>query len=148
MKELRSHIEIDARPERVWEVLTDLSSYPEWNPFIRQIEGEMSPGATLRVLIQPPNRRSMTFKPKVLKAVPNQELRWLGRLLVPGLFDGEHILSIEIVAPTRVRFHQREIFRGLLVPTLGRLLQGTQRGFEEMNIALKQRVEAQPTRQE
>lgn len=148
MEELRTHIEIGAPPERVWEVLTDFGSYPEWNPFIHQIEGDMSPGATLRVHIQPPNRRGMTFKPNVLKAEPNHELRWLGRLFVPGLFDGEHILSIETVGPTHVRFHQQEVFTGLLVPMLRRMLQDTQRGFEEMNIALKQRVEAQSAKME
>jgi len=37
----------------------------------------------------------MTFRPTILKAEPNRELRWLGHLLVPGLFDGEHIFTIE-----------------------------------------------------
>jgi hypothetical protein len=141
MEELRSHIEIDAEPEDVWEVLTDLGSYPEWNPFIRQIEGDIQRGATLRVLIQPPNQRGMTFKPKVLTAEPNQELRWLGRLFVPGVFDGEHTLSIEAAGQGHVRFNQRETFRGFLVPVMRRMLQGTQGGFEEMNRALKLRVE-------
>jgi hypothetical protein len=148
MEELRSDIEIDAPPEMVWEVLTDFGSYPEWNPFIRRIEGEVSPGASLRVRMQPPGRRGMTFKPKLLKVEPNQELRWLGRLVIPGLFDGEHIFSIETSEPTHVRFHQREIFKGLLVPMLRRMLQDTRRGFDEMNRALKLRVEAQSAKSE
>ena len=39
MKELHSEIEIDASAERVWGILTDFASYPEWNPFIRRISG-------------------------------------------------------------------------------------------------------------
>ncbi len=31
-----------------------------------------------------------TFRPTVLVAEPNRELRWLGRLFMPGPFDGEH----------------------------------------------------------
>jgi hypothetical protein len=148
MEELRSDVEIDAPPEKVWEVLTDFETYSEWNPFIRQIEGQLRVGATLRVHIEPPNRRGTTFKPKVLKVEPNRELRWLGRVLVPGVFDGEHILSIEPVGRAQARFHQREVFKGLLVSALRRVLKDTERGFEQMNGALKQRVEARSAKSE
>src|SRR5215210_9363232 len=39
MKELHSEIEINAPAQRVWEVLTDFASYPQWNPFIRRASG-------------------------------------------------------------------------------------------------------------
>ena len=85
----------------------------------------------------------MTFRPKILNAEPNRELRWLGHLFVPGLFDGEHSFTIEPLGHARVRFVQREIFRGLLVPLFSRGLdRDTRRGFEEMNRALKERAEA------
>jgi hypothetical protein len=84
----------------------------------------------------------MTFRPTVLSVEPNRELRWLGRLLIPGLFDGEHIFEIEPAGMDRVRFTQREVFRGLFVPLLARSLdRDTRRGFEEMNRALKVRAE-------
>lgn len=93
MKKLHSEIEIDAPAERVWRLLTDFASYPEWNPFIRSISGQPTPGERLEVRIEPPGGRGMTFRPTVLTAEDNEdnrELRWLGHLLVPGLFDGEH----------------------------------------------------------
>ena len=84
----------------------------------------------------------MTFRPTVMKVEPGRELRWLGHLLVPGIFDGEHIFEIEELESDRVRFVQREVFKGLLVPLLARSLdRDTQRGFEEMNRALRERVE-------
>ena len=142
MKELRSEIEIQASAERVWQILTDFASFPNWNPFIRRANGEPRIGAKLEVFLQPSGARGMTFRPEVLKAEPNHELRWLGHLLVPGLFDGEHIFIIEPLGANRVRFVQREIFTGLLVPLLARWLNtGTFRGFEEMNHALKRRAE-------
>jgi hypothetical protein len=91
----------------------------------------------------------MTFKPKVLNAEPNRELRWLGRLLVPGLFDGDHSFTIQPLEDDRVRFIQREAFKGLLGPLFARSLDtNTQRGFEEMNHALRERAEAAPPEQD
>ena len=89
----------------------------------------------------------MTFKPKVLIAELNRERRWLGRLLLPGLFDGKHSLTIDSIEEKCVRFFPREAFRDLLAPLFARSL-GTnkQRAFEEMNRALKKRAEANPER--
>jgi len=142
VKELRSEIEINASVERVWHILTDFASFPQWNPFIRRASGEPKAGEQLEVTIQASGARGMTFHPTVLKTELNRELRWLGRLRVPGLFDGEHIFTIERLDTDRVRFTQREIFTGLLVPLRGqRLDRDTRRGFKEMNQALKKRAE-------
>jgi hypothetical protein len=146
MKELHSEIEIDASAERVWGILTDFASYPEWNPFIRRISGEPKVGEHLEVRLEPPGSRSITLKPTILNAEPDRELQWLGHLLVSGLFDGEHSLTIQPLGENRVRFVQGEAFRGLLVPLFARSLdKSTQRGFEEMNRALKERAEAATT---
>ncbi len=143
MNELHSEIEIDAPAELVWHLLTAFASYPRWNPFIRTISGQPTKGERLEVRLEPPGGRAMTFKPKILKAEPNRELRWLGHLLVPGLFDGEHSFIIQPLEENRVRFVQREAFKGVLVPLFaGSLDENTQRGFEEMNRALKVRTEA------
>jgi hypothetical protein len=149
MKQLHTEIEIDAPAKRVWELLTDFASYPQWNPFIRQISGRLAPGEHLRARLEPPGGRAMTFKPKVLRAEPNRELRWLGHLLLPGVLDGEHSFTIEPLEENHVRFVQREAFKGLLVPLFARSLESnTQRGFEEMNHALKELAEAAPPAQD
>jgi hypothetical protein len=142
VKELRSEIEIEAPTDRVWQVLTDFESYPEWNPFIRRVSGRAEVEERLVVHMQPSGSRGMSFRPTVMKVEAGRELRWLGHLLVPGIFDGEHIFEIEELEGGRVRFVQREVFKGLLVPLLARGLdRDTQRGFEEMNRALKERIE-------
>jgi hypothetical protein len=142
MKELYTEIEIQASDERVWQLLTDFASFPQWNPFVRQASGEVKTGAQLRVYLQPSGAAGMAFRPTVVKVEPRRELRWLGRLLVPGLFDGEHTFIIAPLEPGRVRFIQREVFTGLLVPLLAHGLDtDTRRGFEEMNHALKARAE-------
>ena len=89
----------------------------------------------------------MTFRPRVLRAVPDQELRWLGRVVLPGIFDGEHFFKIEpLDQGRRTRFIQGERFTGLLVRLLHNFDRGTREGFEAMNQALKARVEESSSR--
>jgi hypothetical protein len=140
--QLRTEIEILAPPASVWETLSDFARYPEWNPFIPQIEGKLAVGARLKVVVAPPGGSEMKFSPTVLVAEPGRELRWKGKLFVPGLFDGEHFMQLIEVAPGRTRFAHGEDFSGLLVKLLGKALTQTARGFVFMNQALKKRVEA------
>jgi hypothetical protein len=143
MHRTETSIEIEAPPASVWAVLADTASYPAWNPFVQSIEGELRPGEHLRVRLQPPSGRGISLRPKVLVAEPGHELRWLGRLGLPRLFDGEHeFVLTELDGGRRTRFVQAETFRGVLVPFLGRALADTEKGFVAMNEALRDRVHA------
>lgn len=141
MPTIQTSTAIAASPERVWQVLTDLDSYPEWNPFIIEGSGEIRTGRKLRLRMQPPGGKPMSFRPTVLAAEPGRELRWLGRLILPGIFDGEHwfLLSPE---GDGTRLEQGERFSGLLPRFMSGTLERTEQGFIELNQALKQRAEA------
>ena len=144
MKELHTEIEINASPEQVWQLLTDFSRLPEWNPFIQRASGNLNPGEKIEVRLQPPDATGMTIKPTITRVEPQRELRWLGHLLFPGLFDGEHIFTLEPVANNRVKLIHREEFRGLLAGLILRMVgENTRRGFEAMNQALKIEAEKQ-----
>src|ERR671916_3159083 len=114
--DLHSEAAIQASPHRVWEVLTDFAAYPTWNPFIPRISGSLEAGSRLDVQLQPPGGRGMRFRPTLLAAAPRKELRWLGHMGVPGVFDGEHQFHIEPQGANGVRFIQEERFSGLLAP--------------------------------
>ena len=145
MRELRSEVTIDAPAERVWELLTDFGSFPDWNPFMQRASGEVVVGEKLVVYLKPPGGMGMSFKPRVTKVVSNREFRWLGHFVMPGVFDGEHIFAIEPIGDASCRFVQREEFRGILVQlVLAMMGKATERGFNEMNQALKARAEDSP----
>jgi len=143
MRTIRTEIEIERNADEVWGVLSDAKSYQEWNPFIREIDGEWRHGERLNVRMTPPDGRSMRFRPTVLRANEPREFRWIGHLGLPGLFDGEHRFAIEPLNDGRVQFVQEEHFRGLLTPLLmrGKLKKRTTRGFVLMNEALKRKAE-------
>ncbi len=141
-REYAEEITIEAPPRRVWEVLTDLPSYPEWNPMIRRAEGELREGARLRVIFQPEGRRSRSFRPKLLVVKPERELRWLGWPRFPGIFDSEHYWTMEEMRNGRTRLRHGAAIYGLLAPLMGRTAERTVSGpFASMNRAHKQRAE-------
>ena len=40
---------VEAPPERVWQVVSDLAAYAHWNPFIVRAGGEVALGSRLTV---------------------------------------------------------------------------------------------------
>jgi hypothetical protein len=141
MRSINTEIQINAPCSRVWSILTDFEKYPDWNPFITKITGRPEVGSRLAIRIAPPGQRPMLFRPRVLAASPYRELRWLGRLLIPRLFDGEH--SFELADGSNgCLFRQNEKSSGILVPRMAKaVFEATERGFTAMNEALKRRAE-------
>ena len=139
---LHTEIDIDAPPDAVWAVLTDLDGYSDWNPFVVSSQGIVAVGEQLKNRLQPPGGRAMTFRPKVTVVETERVFEWLGRLGLPRIFDGRHRFEIEST-PTRTRFVQTEAFSGVLVRFMKNSLDTqTVKGFEAMNAALKARAEA------
>ncbi|WP_343632141.1 SRPBCC domain-containing protein [Fluviicola sp.] len=137
-KEIKTAIIIEATPGRVWEVLTGFQQYPKWNPFIKSVQGTVKTGEKIVVRLEPPGAKGMTFKPKVLAFETNREFRWIGSLIFPGLFDGEHRFELIDNGNGTTTFIQAEKFKGILVRMLSKMLDGsTLNGFRAMNEQLK-----------
>lgn len=142
-RELQAEIEIQAPPQTVWRVLTDFARYPEWSRFLVSIRGRAEAITRLEVCMETGEGRRHRFRPLVLQATPPRSLRWLGRLGVPGLFDGEHGFFLEALPGGGTRLRQQERFQGFLVPLLWRrVAPATLAGFQAFNAALKHRAEA------
>ncbi|HZJ49003.1 MAG TPA: SRPBCC domain-containing protein, partial [Acidimicrobiia bacterium] len=105
-------------PEEVWARLMDFDSYPEWNPFVREISGNPAVGAQLNVRLQNPGGKAMTFTPIVTSAESPNRFSWLGKLGFKGAFDGHHRFDVESTGNGTVLFTQREEFSGAFVPIL------------------------------
>lgn len=135
--ELKTQIKINGSLDKVWNVFTDFKAYPEWNPFVKRLSGNVKKGEQIEVDLP-----GMKFKPNVLNFEPNSEFRWKGKLFFKGLFDGEHYFRLEENEDGSVTFIHGENFSGILVGLFKRkLMTETKSGFVEMNEALKKRVE-------
>ena len=140
---LHTEIAIDAPPAVVWEVLTDLEHYADWNPFVVEASGTVAVGERLVNRLQPPGGKAMTFKPTVTVVEEARTFEWLGRLVLPRVFDGRHRFELRTTESGGTQLVHTEHFRGVLVRAMRTSLDGgTRAGFEAMNHALKRRAEA------
>lgn len=62
-----TRFELRASPREVWEVLTDFETYPSWNPFVRAVAGDLAEGASITLLVTPPDVDELTVVVKVGK---------------------------------------------------------------------------------
>ena len=142
-REIKTEILIHASSLSIWRILTNFREYPNWNPFIKSIEGEVAVGNTFTARIQPPGSKGMTFKPRVLTFETEKRFSWKGHLLINGLFDGEHIFELDDQGNGTTLFIQREVFTGILVPIFDRMMrENTIKGCEAMNEKIKDLAEA------
>jgi hypothetical protein len=138
-REISTRIEIGATSEQVWSVLIDGKAYPDWNPFIRRLDGKIAPGRRLDIALAPKGHGSIHFSPIVTRFDPRRELCWLGRLPVPGLLDGEHYFLLAPTTDGRTMLVHGERFTGILPWIFG--IEVFRQDFEAVNSALRARAE-------
>jgi hypothetical protein len=141
MKELRTEIEIKASPEKVWKILTDLTKYPEWNPFFHHAIGTVTVGGKVDITFLH-GSRDMTLHCTVVKVELNRMLSWKYHVIFPFLWNSEHSFTIELLGSNRIRFIDIEVFKGWLIPSQTKDIDiTTRRDFMAMDRALKARAE-------
>jgi hypothetical protein len=138
---IHTQVIINASPSSVWNILTHLPSYADWNPFIKVFQGQLEVGKQVQVSIHPPQGKAMTFNPIIQILEPEQQLKWQGKLFIKGLFDGIHSFKLTALPLGYTLFEQSEEFTGLLVRFID--FTKTENGFHLMNQALKIRAEEQ-----
>lgn len=133
---------IDSPAERCWQILTDTAAYPEWNPFIRRLDGAIVDGSSIEVELHLEGRPARTMTPRIVAVTPGSSFEWAGRVGVPGLLDGRHRFLVRDVGDGRSQLVHSERLSGALVPAFRRMLTvRTPAAFVAMNAALKDRAE-------
>lgn len=82
----------------------------------------------------------MIFKPEVYIVKPCEEILWGGSFLWI-VYRGDHAFLLEPLPGGRTRFRQIERFRGPMVLLMGSMIEKTEIGYHQMNLAFKQHVE-------
>jgi hypothetical protein len=136
MRHYESTVLIDARPEEVWAVLTDGSSYTAWDAGAR-VEGRIAPKETIRVVSEVNPGRA--FPVKVTEFSPPERMTWTGGMPL-GVFKGVRTFTLT-PEDGATRFHMREEYTGPMLPLIWRSMPDLQPAFDKFTSALKARAE-------
>ena len=128
---------IHAPAQVVWDLLTDTSSYRDWNPAVLSIEGSMSAGSVIKLVSAvSPNR---TFGLTVTEMRAPQRMVWADGMPL-GLFRGVRTYRLE---PTGdgTAFTMTEVFSGPLSSLIARSIPDLTESFDQFADGLKAAAE-------
>lgn len=141
MEEIHTTTVINTPAFMVWNIIADFPKYPEWNPFILKINGELKINSKLEMEMKLANEKVVHGEFVVVDAETEREIAWGGKN-GGNLFGVEHRLAIQPLAHNRVTFLQTARFGGDIVSLVARNLHPLlTKQIESMNAALKQRAE-------
>jgi hypothetical protein len=139
---IEHRIGIQAPAEVIWEVLSDLESWEQWNKLYPKASGQIRIGGALELTLALPGQQPQQIKPTVLEWVPNEQLHWRLTML-GGFVKTTRFFEIESLAEASCIVSNGELFAGMMGPSVAkRMGRSIYRGFSEMNEALKARAEA------
>ena len=137
-------VDIDAPASLVWEVLTDLERYPQWNPFCPRIESTLKLGDPVHMHISVPGTSETQPVSETLVACePQRLLSWEMRPTAENKDAARRDQYIEALGSDRCRYVTTDIFLGVNADEIMKNHGGwVKAGFDAMALALKARAEA------
>ena len=139
MRHYIAHAHIHAPAEKIWDILVDGESYPEWDPNMDRAEGEIKLGEKVSFFTkQSPDR---AFPAKVTEFIPHEKIVLTGGMPL-GLFKSERVHSLNRSGDGGIDFTTEETFSGLLLPLFGGSIPDLTEIFEQFAQGLRTRAEA------
>ena len=139
MKIYSVEITIETSPQTIWKILTNAAAYPEWEPNVERIEGQIAKGEKIKVFTKfSPGR---AFPATISSFVPNEQMVWSGGMPL-GLFKGVRTFELTPNGDGGTDFSMKEVFSGLLLPLIGRTIPDLTENFQQFAEGLKERAEA------
>jgi len=130
---------IAAGPQVIWDLLTNASAYPEWNPAVLGIEGEIREGKTIKLKsIVNPDRQ---FKLKVSDVQPPRHMVWSDGMPL-GLFRGARSFDVVPRGDGTSEFKMEEVYSGLMAPLITRSIPDMSDSFDKFADGLKEAAES------
>ncbi len=133
---------VPANSKAIWDVLSDLGRWPEWNTLYPEIDGLLRIQQKLAITEAFAGQPKRVINPMVFDWVPNAQIIWIHSEM-GGLVKRIRYIEIEPLTEedTACVLSNGEIYDGLLGPTVGkRKRKWLKRGFEQLNIDIVERL--------
>ncbi len=135
-------IGIQAPAELIWELISDFSTWEQWNPVHPRAEGQLKIGTSLSVHQALPGEPVRVIQPVVQDWVPYEQLHWRSTRL-GGFVTAIRYIEIETMGPGSSTFSNGELFMGLLVRWISRDdRRKLKAAYTQMGEALRDHAEA------
>lgn len=139
---IQNTVRIDAPPTMVWAVLTSFDERPEWDPYYREVRGELAVGARLTVRASLNDTSGLiTSHPRIVVLAPGERLVWTNRFFMPGLLDSQNEFRLTSSMADVTELQQTERFSGLFVTLSKGALDDVEVRLRQWVAAIKRRAE-------
>ena len=127
---------IEAAPEQVWPVLTDIAAWPDWDSGVTSVEGRLAPGEKLSITLAANPER--VFPVNVVQLDAPRLMIFHGGMPL-GLFTGRRTYTL-VPEGAGTRFTMRERYTGPLAGMICRSIPDLGPSFRQFAEGLRQRV--------
>jgi hypothetical protein len=135
-------LDIDAPSELVWEVITDLPRYGEWNPFVIGCKSSLVEGDPIDMRVQIFRQFAQPQREYIKSHVPGEKLCYGLPPQPLSSLTSMRCHEVEPLGEGRCRYRSHFELSGWLAPVVKTLGGGPLgRGFAGMTAAIKQRAE-------
>jgi hypothetical protein len=136
-RECSVSINIRAKPEKIWALLTDVPNVPTWNSTILSMEGRIALNETIHLKSALSPER--IFHLKVAELEPLCKMVWKDGFA--PMFSGVRTYTLEPQDDDTTDFTMTETISGLMLPLIGRSLPDFRANFEQYAADLKHKAE-------
>ncbi len=137
-KSVHAEVIVRASSDDVWDTVTDTSTYNDWNPIFRNLEGTFSEGSSIRLDMTVSDGGQTPIEVSVTNLIPGREIHQSAG--IPGVLTANHQWLIEPVSDgTRVVQHEEYRGTGVLFYDPA----DAERLYREGLAALKSRLEGE-----
>lgn len=134
---------IDAPADLVWQVITDLPRYGEWNPFVLRCESSLIPGEPIDMLVNVAGSAPRRQREWIRSNTPGRELSYTMRPAPLGALRSLRSHTVTAVTDERTRYESHFELEGWLRPVVAAILgRNLRRGFDGMTTGIQRRAES------
>lgn len=140
--EIDETLDVQAPASLLWEVITDLDRYGEWNPFVVACRSSLDVGEPIDMKVQIFDSFVQSQRETIIEHVPGERLCYGLAPMPLGALASRRCHEVIHVGPGKSRYRSHFLLSGWLSPVTRALLGGRlDRGFRSMTKALVQRTE-------
>lgn len=134
---------IDAPASVIWEVIMDLDSYPDWNPYTIAMKSTLRVGDPMVMTVKMNELITLEQTENIRILEEGHKVCWGIDTTTPALNSGERCQWLEELEGGSTRYITEDLIEGTLNPLVNALFgNDVQVGFDKVALALKARAES------